>query len=87
MDANFQLIDLVSQAVAVQSLLQGMSAEAKIAWLSSRGTLTPIPKRQTDERQTFWFETPMGRSCGFFLDGDELVFLGDHTAFTVRDSR
>jgi len=87
MDSDFHLIDLVSQAVAVQSLLRGMSTEEKLAWLSSRGTLTPMPKVQTDYPQMFWFETMTGLSCGFFLDGDEIVFLGDHTTFTVSDSR
>ncbi len=87
MNANFHLIDLVSQAVAVQSLLRGMSADEKVAWLSSRGTLTPKPKTRADERQTFWFETTTGRSCAFFLDGDEFVFIGDHTTFTVSDSK
>jgi hypothetical protein len=84
MDINFHLIDLVSQALAVQSLLHGMSAEEKIAWLPSRGTLTPVAKIQTDHPQSFWFESAMGLSCAFFLDGDEFVFIGDHTTFTVK---
>ena len=87
MNATFHLIDLVSQAAAVQSLLRGRSAEEKIAWLSSHGSLTPKPKTRPDEHQTFWFETLTGRSCAFFLDGDEFVFVGDHTTFTVKDSR
>jgi hypothetical protein len=86
MDVNFHLIDLVSQALAVQSLLRGMSAEEKLAWLSSRGTLTPVPKIQTDYPQSFWFETTTGLSCAFFLDGDEFVFIGDHSTLTVSDS-
>ncbi len=87
MDADFHLIDLVSQAVAVQSLLRGMPVDEKIAWLSSRGALTPKPKTRADERQIFWFESRTGRSCAFFLDGDEFIFIGDHTTFTVSDSR
>ena len=87
MAATLHLIDLVSQAVAVQALLRGRSAEEKIEWLSSHGSLTPKPKSRPDERQTFWFESSTGRSCAFFLDGDEFVFVGDHTTFTVQDSR
>lgn len=85
MNTDFCLIDLISQAVAVESLLYGKSAEEKIAWLSSHGTLTLLPKRQPDERQIFLFETPIGSSCRFFVNGDEFVFLGDHTTFTVSD--
>ena len=86
MNANFHLIDLVSQAAAVQSLLRERSVEEKIAWLSLHGSLSPKPKTRPDERQTFWFETATGRSCAFFLDGDEFVFIGDHTTFTANDS-
>ena len=86
MNDSFHLIDLVSQAIAVQSLLRGKPAEDKIRWLSLQGTLTPKPKTRPDERQTFWFETPTGHSCAFFMDGDQFVFFGDHTTFTAKDS-
>lgn len=87
MHTTFHLVDLVSQGGAVQSLLRGRSAVEKLEWLSTRGTLTPKPKSHPDERQTYWYETPMGHSCAFFLNGDEFVFIGDHTTFTVQDSR
>jgi len=86
-NATFHLMDLVSRAVAVQSLLRGRSADEKIAWLSSHGSVTPKPKTRPDEHHTFWFETLTGRGCAFFLDGDEFVFVGDHTTFTGKDSR
>ena len=87
MNAAFHLIDLVSQAAAVQSLLRGRSAEEKIEWLSAHGSIKPKTKTRPDERQCFWFESPTKASCCFFLDDDEFVFIGDHTTFTVSDSR
>jgi len=87
MSANFHLIDLVSQAAAVQSLLRGKLADEKIGWLSSHGVITPVPKRSPEVPQTFWFETRTGLSCAFFLDGEEFVFVGDHTTFRASESR
>jgi hypothetical protein len=87
MSTAFHLIDLVSQAAAVQSLLCGCSDQEKLAWLSSHGALSPKPKISPDERQCFRFESRLGAECWFFLDGDEFVFLGDHATFTVTNSR
>jgi hypothetical protein len=84
---DFHLVDLVSQATAVQSLLCGKSADEKIEWLSSHGSLIPVPKRRPDQHQSFWFESQTRVKCAFFLDGDEFVFFGDHTTFTASDSR
>src|SRR5690348_6728069 len=42
--AVFILLDLPSQAIAVQHLLRGTSLEEKLAWLAGHGTLTPKPK-------------------------------------------
>ena len=87
MSDGFRLVDLRSQATSVQSLLRGRSAGEKLEWLSSHGSLTPKPKEMPDERQSFWFESPIGVACCFFFDGDEFVFIGDHTTFTVSYSR
>jgi hypothetical protein len=85
MKRTFPLIDLISQAGAVQSLLRGKSPEEKIEWLSAHGTITLKPKTQQNERQSFWFESPTKANCCFFLDDDEFVFIGDHTTFKVSD--
>ena len=87
MKEDFHLIDLISQAGAVQSLLRGKSTEEKIEWLSAHGTITLKPKTQQNERQSFWFESPTKTTCCFFLDDDEFVFIGDHTTFKVSDRR
>jgi hypothetical protein len=39
MKEDFHLIDLISQAGAVQPLLRGKSTEEKIEWLSAHGTI------------------------------------------------
>jgi hypothetical protein len=85
MKGTFHLIDLISQAGAVQSLLRGKSSEEKIEWLSAHGSIIPKPKTQQDERQCFWFESPIKVNCCFFLDDDEFVFIGDCTTFKVSD--
>jgi hypothetical protein len=85
MKRTFPLIDLISQAGAVQSLLHGKSTEEKIEWLSVHGTITLKPKTQQNERQSFWFESPTKANCCFFLDDDEFVFIGNHTTFKVSD--
>jgi len=83
--ATFHLVDLRSQAASVQSLLRGRTLAEKLEWLSSHGSLTLKPLEFPDERQTFLFESRMGVGCAFFLDGDEFVFVGDHTTFTAAD--
>lgn len=87
MNSTFLLIDLVSQAEAVKSLLRGRSAEEKIEWLSSHGSITPKPRTRPEEKLCFWFESRTGSICCFFLDGDEFVFLGNHTTFIVSDPK
>ena len=87
MHADFHLVDLVSQATAVQSLLRGKSADEKIEWLSSHGSIIPVPNQSPNQHQSFRFESQTRVECAFFLDGDEFVFFGDHTTFTASDSR
>jgi hypothetical protein len=81
----FPLIDLISQAKAVQSLLHGKSAEKKIEWLSAHGSIVLKPKQQQDEQQCFWFESTIKVNCCFFLDDEEFVFIGDGTTFKISD--
>ncbi len=83
--STFPLIDLISQANAVQLLLHGKSAEEKIEWLSTHGAIVLKPKQQQDERQCFWFESRIKVNCCFLLDDEEFVFIGDGTTFKVSD--
>jgi hypothetical protein len=83
MPDTFYLLDLPSQALAVQRLLSGRSEEVKLSWLGAHGSLTPVETRVSGARTVYRFESLLGLSCAFFIDGDEFVFLGDHTTYTV----
>jgi hypothetical protein len=85
MTGAFHLLDLPSQAPAVQRLLRGRAAEEKLAWLAAHGTLTLIPIRVRNSKPTYRFVSHIGMECVFFLDGDEFVFVGYHTTYTVPD--
>jgi hypothetical protein len=82
---DFQLIDLVSQAGAVQRLLAGKTDSERLAWLSERGRLDILPRRQPEEKQSYRFTSALSREAIFFLDAGRFVFIGDHTTFTVDD--
>jgi hypothetical protein len=81
---GFQLLDLPSQAPAVQRLLTGRPDEEKLAWLGAHGKLAHIPTGVPGAHQVYTFESSVGLKCCFFLVGDEFVFIGDHTTYTVE---
>ena len=80
---TFSLLDLASQAEAVQLLLAGRPVEAKVAWFRARGTLSPIPSKSPSAPQVFSFVSNIGRECFFFIDGDDLVLIEGHTTTPV----
>ena len=82
-DSEFQLIDLVSQAVAVKSVLAGKSEQEKIDWLKSRGLCAIVPSSIPFGPHPYAFESTTGIQCTFFINGDEFFFIGDNTVFTV----
>jgi hypothetical protein len=84
MSQNFHLIDLVTQAPAVQRLLAGKTDSEKLAWLAARGKLEPVVMT-SGGRQSYHFESVTKQGAAFFLDAGKLVFVGDHTTFTVSD--
>jgi hypothetical protein len=74
----FRVVDLVSQRAAVRDHVKGWSKVAIVEWLATQGTLrTQI----ISAREHFFFESTAGIQATFFFDGDELVFVGDHTTF------
>jgi hypothetical protein len=85
MSGTFHLLDLPSQAPAVQRHLKGCTAEEKLAWLAARGELSRIPIAIPNARPHYQFVSFIGMECIFFIDGDEFVFIGDHTTYTVKD--
>jgi|GEM_PF-1168712 len=80
----FALIDLPSQALAVQRLLAGRQEGEWLSWLAARGRLTPVETRDPGARTVYLFESALGLSCAFFIDGGEFVFMGDNTSYTVK---
>ena len=76
---NFQLIDLVSQREAVRQHLKGWPGDDIVEWIAARGELS---QRIIQGRETYFFESAAGRRAVFFFDGNEMVFVGDHTTFT-----
>ena len=79
---NFHLIDLASQAAAVQALLAGRPPEEKLAWFAAHGKLAAAPGTRPGP-QVYLFESFIGRQCLFFISGDSLVFIGDNTTWSV----
>jgi hypothetical protein len=87
MSAFFHLIDLVSQADAVERHLSTLSAAEKLEWLSTAGKIEARPKEYPFEEQSYFFESATGTTCCFFFKNDHFVFIGDHTTFTAKKSR
>jgi hypothetical protein len=80
----FHLLDLPSQALAVRRLLSGQPDGQKLSWLGARGKLASIDVIFPGARTVYHFESALGLQCAFFFDGDEFVFLGDNTTYTVK---
>ena len=83
MPDTFHLLDLPSQALAVQRHLSGLPAAEKLAWLSAHGRLDPVVTSTPESRPVYRFESTIGLECAFFIDGDQFVFFGDHTTYTA----
>ena len=81
----FHLIDLSSQATAVQRHLSGLLVAEKLAWLADRGTLT-LAIALPGVRDTFRFKSTIGLDCLFFFIDEKFVFVGDHWTYVVDDS-
>ena len=75
---NFHLIDLVSQREAVRHHLKDWPVDDIVEWIAARGELS---KSAILGRPTYFFESAVGRQAVFFFDGNEIVFLADHTTF------
>ena len=84
MSKGFHLIDLVSQAGAVRTLLADKTDSEKLAWLAAHGTLKAVAVTP-DGRRTYHFESVSKQEAAFFFDGGDFVFVGDHATFTEGD--
>ncbi|MDY3563563.1 hypothetical protein R5W23_005177 [Gemmata sp. JC673] len=85
MSDSSHLLDLTSQAAAVQRLLRGRSEPDKLEWVAARGRLERVATAFLNARPTYRFVSTVGMECVFFINGDEFVFIGGHTTFTVNE--
>ena len=85
MVGTFVLMDLPSQALAVERLLRGRTLDEKLAWLAEKGKLTPMGKWNPNLSDTYIFESYLGLWCAYFFRGDKLVLVGDNTTYTVDE--
>jgi hypothetical protein len=82
MNQPFNVIDLISQGRAVQSLVRGWPEEQIIEWLRQQGQLESLP--EFDGKKAYSFRSPAGIIAAFFLIDDEFTFIGDNTLFRPR---
>ena len=81
MNKKFVLIDLISQREAVRKVIQNLSVEEKITWLSKHGMVSKL-EMPKNYKQVYCFESTLNlEACFFFDDNNKLVFIGDHTTF------
>jgi hypothetical protein len=83
MQDDFHLLDLPSQASAIQRMLLDRTEDEKLAWLDRRGRLSPL-ETPAGARRAYLFVSTLGLECVFFISGNEFVFFGDHTTYTVK---
>jgi hypothetical protein len=85
MAESFHLLDLPSQALAVQRLLSGRPEGEKVAWLAAHGKLSIVDTTHfPGARSVYRLDSVLGLGCLFFIDGDQFVFIGDHTTYTIK---
>src|SRR5438552_2288067 len=84
MSDAFALLDLPSQALAVERLLNGRTEDEKLAWLGAHGRLTDV-STSLDSRPVYLFESTIGLRCLFFIAGGKLVFFNGDTFYTVNE--
>jgi len=58
---DFQVIDLVSQALAIEEKLLGQSNAKIINWLQNKGKIKKLEKRSSQSKQLFSFHSDSGK--------------------------
>jgi hypothetical protein len=81
---SIALLDLPSQALAVERHFGGWTEDEKLAWLSVHGRISPVPTAAPGLRRVYLSESVIGLRCCFFIADDMLVFFGDNTTYTVN---
>jgi hypothetical protein len=82
---DFHLIDLASQAYAVEQVLQGRRVDQKLAWLAERGELSLVYAAEGRFPDTYSFRSRLGFEVAFFLHEDRIVFIGDNTTWVAPE--
>jgi hypothetical protein len=87
--SDFRIVDLASQAAAVQRHLIGKTLDEKIAWLGERGRVGVVssfaPSSATPLIVTYCFESAVNLRCVFAFLGDQMVIAGDNHWIPVVD--
>ena len=78
---TFQVIDLISQVLAIEKKLTGKSDAEVIKWLQQKGIVCKLKKRSPQEKQLFRFSSYLGIEATFFIDNGKFFFIGDHHIF------
>lgn len=73
---EFIVVDLISQAEAVERYTTGLSPEAIIAWLGTQGRVTAV--MQTPTAYLFESSTGMQTTFWFTPDGHLIITPRDH---------
>ena len=76
MAEEFHLIDLVSQAVAVENLLHEKSESEKLDWLSLNGKVSQMEKKFAEWPNTYIFVSKTGLQCAFIFKDGGFYFVG-----------
>jgi hypothetical protein len=84
MSGAFALLDLPSQALAVERVLEGRTEDEKLAWLGAKGRLDRVSFGDEVHWPTYLFESRIGLRCCFFIAGERLVFLGVNATFAAK---
>ncbi len=80
--SSFTLIDIVSQAIALQKHITGWSKEEFISWLQEQGTLKEFSDIFGNE--VFSFESSVGLFAIFYLRENQFTFIGDNTTYQPK---
>ncbi|QNN21740.1 PH domain-containing protein [Planctomycetales bacterium ZRK34] len=83
MDNPFPILDLKSQAPAIERKLVGLTTSEKLTWLAQRGTVVPAETNRHPDVHIF--ESRLGFRCVFRIKGDKFVFFGDNATFVMED--
>jgi hypothetical protein len=80
--AEFHLVDLATQFEELEAYLRGTTLAEKEKWIATQGEL--IQTGFHFDLPHYKFTSGSGLSWPFFIRGDEIVVIGDHTVITTK---